>query len=125
MKVFHGTNSKFTEFSSSFFGQNTDDNASDETMAMTAHLGFWFTDNYAKAAEVYDFVMECEVEINNPLEVDNLGTLGFWLEQQEKSAEEIRDMLIEQGYDGIVLLEDEEFEGTSYVAFSNDQITVK
>ena len=125
MKVFHGTNNKFSEFSSSFFGQNTDDNASDETMAMTAHLGFWFTDNYAKAAEVYDSVMECEVEINNPLEVDTLETLGFWLEQQEMSAEEIRSMLIEQGYDGIVLLEDEEFKGTSYVAFSNDQITIK
>lgn len=124
MKAYHGTDNEFDRFDSSFFGQNTDGNASDETMAQTARLGFWFTSNPDFAATVYDKVMECELSIENPLEVDTLDTLTFWMESQEKSGEEIREMLMEQGYDGIIVENDEEFEGTSYVAFDPHQINI-
>lgn len=125
MIAYHGTNNDFGRFDSSFFGQNTDDNASSESFAQTARLGFWFTSNSDMAAKVYDKVLECELSIDNPLEVDSLETLAYWVESQEKSAEELREMLICQGYDGIIVENDEEFEGTSYVAFEPEQITIK
>lgn len=43
MMVYHHTNANFDRFDASFLGQNTDDNASSESWAATAHLGFWFT----------------------------------------------------------------------------------
>lgn len=125
MIAYHGTNNDFDRFDSSFFGQNTDDNASSESFAQTARLGFWFTSNSDMAAKVYDRVLECELSIENPLEVDSLETLAYWVESQEKSGEELREMLADQGYDGIIVENDEEFEGTSYVVFEPEQITIK
>lgn len=124
MKAFHGTNSDFSQFDLSFLGENTDANATDESLAQTAHLGFWFTSNRDFTAKVYDKVMECEIEINNPLEVDTLETLAYWIESQEKSGEELREILMAQGYDGIIIESDEEFEGTSYIAFASEQISI-
>ena len=124
MKVYHGTNSEFERFNLENLGMNTDDNASSEAMAQTAHIGIWFTDNADKAAEVYEKVMECELSMENPMEIDTLETLEYWVESQDMSGEELREMLQEQGYDGIIINEDEEFEGTSYIVFSADQITI-
>lgn len=124
MIAYHGTNSDFDKFDASYFGQNTDDNASDESMALTAHLGFWLTSNRNFAANVYDKVLECELSIENPMLVESLEQLAYWAEAQEKTADELREMIIEWGYDGIVIENDEEFEGTSYVAFSPEQISI-
>lgn len=76
------------------------------------------------AAEVYDKVMECELAIENPYHVDSLENLANWFEMTEKSAADLRDMLIADGFDGIIVDSDEEFEAPSYVTFSAEQITI-
>lgn len=122
MKAFHGTNSKFNEFSLSYLGQNTDEWADSDAIRETAHLGFWFTENHDSAADVYESVMECELNICNPLEVGSIEELAFWLETQELTGMEIREKLMDQGYDSIAVEFDEEFKGRSFVVFSPSDI---
>ena len=124
MEAYHGTNSKFTEFSLAFLGENTDENASSEGLRQSARLGIWFTENVEMASEVYDNVLHCDLSISNLLEVDSLETLEYWVESQELSGEELRERLIEEGYDGIVIEYDEEFEGRSFVVFSPENINI-
>lgn len=124
MIAFHGTNSEFDSFDPAFFGQNTGSNASDEFMAQTARIGFWFTENRTYAAEIHDKVMVCELAIENPYHVDSLENLANWIEMTEGTAEDLRNMLIADGYDAIIVDYDEEFGAPSYVAFSADQITI-
>lgn len=124
MKLYHGTNSDFDRFSMDFAGQNTDDNATDGYFAETARLGYWFTDNKEMAQSVYDKVLTCEVAIGNPYAVNSLATLANWFEMTEKSAKDLVEMLKEQGYDGIVIEYDAEFEGMSAIAFDAEQITI-
>ena len=76
------------------------------------------------ASEVYDNVLHCDLSISNLLEVDSLETLEYWVESQELSGEELRERLIEEGYDGIVIEYDEEFEGRSFVVFSPENINI-
>lgn len=124
MKAYHGTNNEFNEFNPSLFGLNTDDNACDESYAETARFGFWFTENREMAEKVYDKVMECELAIENPYHIPSLEILANWVACTCLSAEELRNQIIEEGYDGIVIDFDEEFKGTSYIPFSTDQITI-
>lgn len=124
IKAYHGTNSDFKAFDASFLGVNTDDNATDEYWAQTAHLGFWFNVG-GDLSTAYDKQMECQLEIENPMEVDSLETLAYWIESQGKSGEELRDELKEQGYDSIIITNDEEFGGVSYVVFDADNITIE
>lgn len=121
-KVSHGTNSKFDKFDMTYLGRNTDDNASSNGYRETAHIGIWFNEG-GDLDVAYDTIMPCEIELENPMEAGNLSCLADWVEMQDMSGEEIREMLIEQGYDGIVL-EDEEFGGTSYIVFNTNQITI-
>lgn len=124
MEAYHGTNSKFSEFSLAFLGENTDDNASSEALRQTAHLGIWFTENAETASDVYDNVLHCDLTISNPLEIDSIETLENWVESQGLSGAELREKLIEQGYDGIVIEYDEEFEGRSFVVFAPENISI-
>lgn len=121
-QVNHGTNETFSKFDASFLGKNTDGNATDESFAQTAHLGFWFNEG-GDLSIAYDKIMRCAVEIENPCHIDSIETLAFWIESSEKTADELRSQLVEEGYDGIII-EDEEFGGTSYVAFDVEQITM-
>ena len=124
MKAYHGTDSKFTEFSLAFLGENTDDNASSEALRQTARLGIWFTENEQSASYAYDNVMTCDLQLSNPLTIDTLETLEFWVETQELSGAELREKLLDEGYDGIVIEYDEEFNGRSYVVFSPENINI-
>lgn len=124
MIAYHGTNSDFTQFDASFLGLNTDNEASSEALAQTAHLGFWFTDNKEHTSSVYNKVMDCEIALENPYQVDSLETLAYWMDSCELTAEEAREQLEGWGYDGIVVEADEEFCGTSYVAFYSHQVEV-
>ena len=124
MEAYHGTNSKFSEFSLAFLGENTDDNASSEALRQSAHLGIWFTENAETASDVYDNVLHCDLTISNPLEIDSIETLENWVESQELSGAELRERLIEEGYDGIVIEYDEEFEGRSFVVFAPENISI-
>ena len=119
-RLYHGTNSDFSVFDASRAGENTDSNASSEAYAQTSRLGHWLnTKPMAGPKAGYDVDMPVYVSIKNPKREMSLDWLAQGLEGT--TGQEYRDRLIREGYDGIVL-PDEEFGGESWVAFSPEQI---
>ncbi|MBD5306072.1 MAG: hypothetical protein HDS14_00365 [Bacteroides sp.] len=125
IRAYHSTNSDFKRLDDSFLGANTDDNATDYYWAQTAHLGFWFNVGGNLSIAYNKQQMECLLEIENPIEVDSIETLALWIESQEKTGEELRSELQEQGYDSIIVTNDEEYGGVSYVVFDAANIEIK
>lgn len=120
LTVYHGTFNDFSVFDKSRLGENTDNNASSRGYAETAHVGFWFNSRPMSSSSAgYVVDMPVYLSIQNPYREMSLDRLAQGLEQDDAS--EYRDNLIAQGYDGIVL-SDEEFGGTSYIAFRPEQI---
>ena len=128
LPVYHATDSaEFTVFDKSKLGYNTDGNTSDEGMAATAHVGFWFnTKNLtgkagSRAEKVY-------LNLTNPYELTSLDALAEEIkalgegETPAEMGEAYATDLWLRGYDGIEIRNDEEFGGTSYVAFDENQI---
>ena len=128
LPVYHATDSaEFTVFDKSKLGYNTDGNTSDEGMAATAHVGFWFnTKNLtgeagSRAEKVY-------LNLTNPYELTSLDVLAEEIkalgegETPAEMGEAYATDLWLRGYDGIEIRNDEEFGGTSYVAFDENQI---
>jgi len=119
-RLYHGTNSDFSVFDAGRAGENTDSNASSEAYAQTARLGHWLNTNPMAGPKAgYDVDMPVYVSIKNPKREMSLDSLAQGLEGT--TGKEYRDQLIKEGYDGIVL-PDEEFGGESWVAFSPEQI---
>jgi len=119
-RLYHGTNSDFSVFDASRAGENTDSNASSEAYAQTARLGHWLNTNPMAGPKAgYEVDMPVYVSIKNPKREMSLDWLAQGLEGT--TGKEYRDQLIKEGYDGIVL-PDEEFGGESWVAFSPEQI---
>lgn len=119
----HGTNSKFDRFDPSYLGKHTDDNASDEYYALTAHIGFWFNRG-GDLSIAYSSEMDCTLHIDNPYHVNHVSDLANYFALADATVEDLREMLENQGYDGIVVDCDEEFGGESYVVFDPDKITI-
>lgn len=128
LPVYHTTYDEFTTFDRNKLGEITDGNATDETMAATAHIGFWFNTqdlrkNYGKSSRVE----EVYLNITNPLKMGSLDELYNYVSlyggdgSAAEMGEAVADALRDNGYDGIVL-RDEEFGGTSYVALEPEQI---
>ena len=128
LPVYHATDSaEFTVFDKSKLGYNTDGNASDEGMAATAHVGFWFNtkdltgEAGSRAEKVY-------LNLTNPYELTSLDALAEEIkalgegETPAEMGEAYATDLWLRGYDGIEIQNDEEFGGTSYVAFDENQI---
>jgi hypothetical protein len=119
-RLYHGTNSDFSVFDASRAGENTDSNASSEAYAQTSRLGHWLnTKPMAGPKAGYKVDMPVYVSIENPKREMSLDWLAQGLEGT--TGQEYRNRLIREGYDGIVL-PDEEFGGESWVAFSPEQI---
>ena len=118
--VYHGTFNDFTMFDARRAGENTEGNASSESYAQTAKVGFWFSSEPMAGPKAgYTADMPVYLAIKNPKREMNLDWLAQGLERM--TGQEYREQLISEGYDGIVL-DDEEFGGTSYVAFEPTQI---
>ena len=128
LPVYHATDSaEFTVFDKSKLGYNTDGNTSDEGMAATAHVGFWFNtkdltgEAGSRAEKVY-------LNLTNPYELTSLDALAEEIkalgegETPAEMGEAYATDLWLRGYDGIEIRHDEEFGGTSYVAFDENQI---
>ena len=130
LPVYHATyNSEFTVFDPERLGENTDFNATDEWLAATAHVGFWFnSQNLAgragsRAEEVY-------LNIKRPVELGSVEELSTRImeyadEDDESSLDAVRRYLNNMewnGFDGIVIHNDEEFGGMSFVALYPNQI---
>ena len=123
-RVYHSTNADIRKFSDTKLGKNTDRNASSESYAQTARVGHWFSTNplgdspeISKAGYTVD--MPVYLSIKNPKREQSLDWLAQGLESKKGRA--YRRELERQGYDGIVL-PDEEFGGESWVAFRPEQI---
>lgn len=118
--VYHGTDADFNVFSRSFFGQNTDDNASDYGYAQTSHLGFWFNSSPDIAKKTFSKkAVSAFLNITDAEHFYSLDGLASML--GESSAEEYVDYLKDNDYDGVIL-GDEEYGGESYVALEPSQI---
>ncbi len=130
--LYHGTPSKFTQFSDDYLGRNTNHEASE--------VGFHFTDNlrtalsYSKKSEVelaelYKHMVgtypktyvpfepqliRARLNITNPLYVDYAKYIN------DSSIEYAK----ENGYDGIVTTQNGDILGEEYCVFSSDQIQI-
>lgn len=138
--VYHATDNSFTVFDRKKLGAETDKNADDVAFAATAHIGFWFNSNDIKGKTAQNKSLAGYLNIEEPYYVDSIGALAAQIidnygeeygELQErfdsrdyKAAEELGNSFVEwlerRGYDGIIV-EDEEFGGTSYVALKSNQ----
>ena len=128
--VYHGTNvaKPFTRFSRRRLGSETRGNASSDALAATSYLGFWANSAPLSGREIspYERDMPLYAQIENPLTFSSIELLAGYLADEASSLtrrgiDRLRDRLQARGYDGIVV-EDEEFGGTSYVAFEPTQI---
>lgn len=119
--VHHSTDNEFDTFSKEKLGENTDQNASDASVAATAHIGFWFNTNDLTDTLFQERDVAGYLDVKEPSEFNSLESLEEEMSYYS-SAEEFVDRLKEDGYDGIVVRKDEEMGGTSYVAFEPNQI---
>lgn len=140
MVMYHYTDENFTIFGKDKeVGKNTFGNASNASYAATTTIGHWFTSN-KNQPEYMGKPMECFLNIVEPFDGYNLEGLADYLnnyisDEDFNSYEEdyenvapiieagnnFRKEKIRDGYDGVVI-DDEEFGGTSYVAFNANQI---
>ncbi len=138
--VYHATDNSFTVFDRKKLGAETDENADDVAFAATAHIGFWFNSNDIKGKTAQNKSLAGYLNIEEPYYVDSIGALAAQImdnygenydELQErfesrdyKAARELgegfADWLKQEGYDGVIV-NDEEFGGTSYVALKSNQ----
>ena len=140
MVMYHYTDESFTIFGKDKeVGKNTFGNATNASYAATTTIGHWFTSN-KKQPEYMGKPMACFLNIVEPFDGYTLEGLADYLnnyisDEDFNSYEEdyenvapiieagnnFREEQIRDGYDGVVI-DDEEFGGTSYVAFNANQI---
>ena len=116
--VYHGTDADFSIFDRGLLGKNTDENASDEAFARTAHVGFWFSTQQIPWVDKH---MPVYLNFRNPLRFDSLEEMANAVGEAE-SVEAYLNELRSAGYDSIIVEADEEYGGTSYVALEPSQI---
>ena len=137
--VYHATYNDFTVFDRSKLGENTMSNASSWEMGATSLIGHWFSDHDIQDELGATRLGKYYLNIEAPYEIslydltddiaafaDNYNELEEAFENRE--TESIREVvgryvgkLRSDGYDGLVV-NDEEFGGTSYVVFGSEQI---
>lgn len=140
MVMYHYTDENFTIFGKDKeIGKNTFGNATNASYAATTTIGHWFTSN-KNQPEYMGKPMACFLNIKEPFDGYTLEGLADYLnnyisDEDFNSYEEdyenvapiieagnnFREEKINDGYDGVVI-DDEEFGGTSYVAFNANQI---
>lgn len=140
MVMYHYTDENFTIFGKDKeVGKNTFGNATNASYAATTTIGHWFTSN-KNQPEYMGKPMACFLNIVEPFDGYTLEGLADYLnnyisvedfnsyEEDYENVDPIieagnnfREEKINDGYDGVVI-DDEEFGGTSYVAFNANQI---
>ena len=121
MVVYHRTDNVFTKYDMGRLGEMTDINASDWAFAQTAHLGIWTNSGeQLPIGEWQKYKMPLFVNIKNPIQFNSLSSLVEEIDIVG-DAEELRLNIQNEGYDGIIL-KDEEFGNVSQVSFFPNQI---
>ncbi|MFV0602025.1 MAG: hypothetical protein ACK5NE_09460 [Brachymonas sp.] len=123
MVVYHGTREDFSAFDRSRLGENSEAHAAggEPGWVQTAYTGFWFSSR----EDIADFIdapnsVDAYLSIQNPKQFDSLEELAR--EAGVLGGAKYSELLEQEGYDGIVLLRDEEMGGVSHVAFHPAQI---
>jgi N12 class adenine-specific DNA methylase len=108
-------------------GSNTESNTDQEQASKMARLGFWFSDSdirytHDRGRGVFaDNKIDAFLAISHPKEYATFDEM--WHESDSyETAKEWRTKLEHDGYDGVVVRDDNELGGTSYVAFHPNQI---
>ena len=145
MVVYHFTEESFYSFDKNLLGKKTKDG--DIGIHASSLLGFWFNNNkdFYKSVESEYNVQKVFLNITDIKNINNLSDLWGALQRitedtsetynengedfeddvEYKSSQEIADIYLEDyiSYeDGIVVKNDTEFGGTSFIAFEPDQI---
>ena len=144
--VYHGRFDDFTVFDRNELGANTYVNADKTNMAMTSALGHWFsTQDIAKETGIYTKTLQAFLSIKEPKEYSSLWygladeiegyvptdesgdvktDISDFDDTQEitDAADTYRFELEDEGYDGLIIHKDNEFGGSSFVAFDSNQI---
>ena len=127
--VYHATDLEFTTFLKKHMGKNTEKNANDNYLLATAYVGFWFnSSDPVSNGKMQGHSVKAYL---NAKKLYNAGTLhGLTSEIWEgvpdntspkQAAKMFIDRLKWQGYDGIVIM-DEEMGGVSFAVFESNQI---
>ena len=146
--VYHARFETFDTFDRDKLGENTYVNANKTEMAMTSALGHWFNTqdlttvkysgytggesvgvflNLREPVEIYS-LDDLAQEMREYIPVDENGDLKEDVSDFEDTqditdaADEYRDGQERGGADGLVIADDTEYGGTSYVAFDSNQI---
>ena len=129
LPVYHSTYNDFTVFDFNRLGENTDYYASDEWFGAGSHVGFWFNtqDLSGRAGTRTEKVY---LNIQNIYALNSLDELASAIYNHSDSgemtaseaAEAFRAELEAEGYDGLLIYNDDEFGGMSFVAFYPEQI---
>ena len=129
LPVYHSTDNDFTVFDLGRLGENTDYNTPDEWRGAGAHVGFWFNtqDLRGKAGRRAEKVYLNIKDIYALDDLDELASVIYDYSNEgeltaSESAKAFRARLEEEGYDGLLLYNDDEFGGMSFVAFYPEQI---
>jgi len=139
--VYHGTDANFNVFDLKKLGEKTFDNSNDIGTAATSKVGFWFNDGIKNAKNFpskSDF-LPVYLKLENPIKYNSIAELAEdlrsyveqWNDDDWRSSNPgvgFNDLIngwridrLGNNVDGLVV-DDEEFGGISYVAFSPAQI---
>jgi hypothetical protein len=142
MKAIHNTNSevRIQNFDLSKAGMNTIDNINSDNAFRLAgcFLGVWFSDS---ALGCYNFAHEYEIEEGNYMVFESLDELESFMYDEIQNIEEVtaydlfrgtdklielvaqvRDRILSDGYEGIIINNDEEFDCKSIIALNLNTI---
>jgi len=117
--VYHATNADFDIFSARKAGSATKAAGGDEGSIPMSKIGFWASDHDVSGQMAASIVMPTYMSIANPRTI-SLRDL-FDLANEAGSATKLKRTFTNDGYDGL-RVDDDEFGGWSYVAFSPTQI---
>jgi N12 class adenine-specific DNA methylase len=138
--VYHGKdkNVTFEVFDIEKLGENTISNASDDAFSATSLIGFWFNSEHMNNKSPYDDEISAYIKIENARNEVSTSDLAEIVREHiagdleddfdndkyyylKNASDSYRNKLEQDGYDGIVV-DDEEFGGKSFVVFNSNQI---
>jgi hypothetical protein len=147
LTVYHGTDSKFSEFKNkgdvTVSTQGLDATKESDWYSAGSLLGFWFNSESNPGNKGSKNIIKANISLKKPFYVDSLEELVQTMKddivdikniQKDKYEifenielnSELMDGLVnkwkEEGYDGIIIKNDEEFGGRSYIVFDAKQI---
>lgn len=135
LEVYHGTGKDgiIGELDRNRLGENTDTNDAHPEITATAYIGFWFNSGEITESGPYEKYERAYLSIKNPLEFEDGEALAYelkdvipskfddWSEVREAVASWVQEQR-KEGFDGVIINNDIEFGGSSYIIFQPEQV---